>query len=400
MPGAALAAAAADPLPQTDSAGTIDLLVVYTPAAASGAGGTTAILNLINLGVSETNTAYADSGVTQRLRLVHVAPVAYTESNTTSTNLFNLRDGVGALSGVAALRNSYAADLVMMVQNSAAPSCGVAFLMNPIGAYFEANAFSVVEFVCISPNYTFAHELGHNMGLRHDWYMDNQPTPFTYSHGHVSTIAGNRWRTILSYNDICAAQGFNCTRLLKFSNPSILHNGVPTGIPGGTNTSCPTGSASSNQCDANERLALDNSALTVANFRQTPAVGAFTKSTPGSGDIVVAPTVNLTWQAAANAVSYEYCVDTINNSACDTAWTSAGGSLGAAAGGLTAGTTYYWQVRGVNASGSVPADAGVWWSFHPGPAANADFIMNGAFDAGTTGWIFLPRLISRTSSRT
>jgi hypothetical protein len=388
VPGAALPAATPNLLPQADPADTIDLLVVYTPAAESGAGGTMAILNLIDLGVSETNSAYADSGVTQRLRLVHVAPVAYTESNTTNTNLFNLRNGVGTLSGVAALRNTYAADLVMLVQNSAASSCGVAYIMDPIGAYFESYAFSVVEFNCISPNYTFAHELGHNMGLRHDWYVDNALTPFTYAHGHVSTTAGNRWRTIMSYNDICSSQGFNCTRLLKFSNPSILYNGVPTGIPTGTNATCPEGSPNSNQCDAHEQLALDNTALTVANFRQSPAVGAFAKLTPGNGNIVVAPTVNLTWQAAANATSYEYCVDTINNAACDTAWTSAGGSLGAAAGGLSAGTTYYWQVRGVNASGSTLADGGGWWSFRPGPAPNADFIVNGGFSSGTTGWQF------------
>jgi len=388
VPGAVLAAAAANPQPQADPADTIDLLVVYTPAAASGAGGTTAMVNLINLGVSETNTAYGNSGVTQRLRLVHVASVAYTESNNTSTNLVNLRDGVGGLSGVAALRNTYAADLVMLVQNSAASSCGVAFIMNPIGAYFEAHAFSVVEFNCISPNYTFAHELGHNMGLRHDWFMDNSPTPFTYSHGHVSTAVGNRWRTIMSYNDICSSQGFNCTRLLRFSNPSVLHNGVPTGIPAGTNASCPEGSPNSNQCDAHDQLALDNSALTVANFRQSPTVGAFTKLTPVSGATVVAPTVNLAWQAATNATSYEYCVDTIHNSACDTSWTSAGGSPGAAAGGLTAGTTYYWQVRGVNASGSTQADGGAWWSFRPGPAANADFIVNGGFSSGATAWQF------------
>jgi hypothetical protein len=382
------AAAGALPPPQADPADTITLLVVYTPAAAAGAGGTTAIVNLINLGVSETNSAYATSGVTQRLQLVHVAQVAYTENSDTTTNLTNLRGGVGALSGVAALRNAHGADLVMMVQSSSAPSCGVAYLMSSVGAHFEAWAFSVVEYECISPNYTFAHELGHNMGLRHDWFVDNATTPYTYAHGHTNTVPGNRWRTIMSYNDICSSQGFNCTRLLRFSNPSVLFNGVPTGIPAGTNASCPQGSPSSNTCDAHEQLALDNTALTVANFRQSAAVGVFTKLTPVSGLTVVAPTVNLTWQAAPNATSYEYCVDTIHNNACDTAWSSAGGSLGAAVGGMAAATTYYWQVRGVNASGSTQADGGAWWSFRPGPAANADFIVNGGFDSGTAGWTF------------
>ena len=43
------------------------------------------------------------------------------------------------------------------------------------------------------------------------------------------------------------------------------------------------------------------------------------------------------------------------------------GALGAATSvtisGLARGTTNYWQVRAVNATGTTEANAGVWWRF-------------------------------------
>ncbi len=261
---------AADAEPQYDTAAFIDLLVVYTTAAKNAAGGQSQIVSLINLGVSETNTSDANSGVTQRIRLAGTSEVAYAEDagGSLSTDLSNLRFGVGALSGVPALRNAVAADVVTMITQSTAGSCGVGYLMSTVSAGFESAAFNVVQRNCVSPNYSFAHELGHNMGLRHDWYMDGSVTPYAYAHGHVNTTAGNRFRTIMSYNDLCAAQAFNCTRVLYWSNPSVSFNGAPMGIPAGTNSSCTAGSLSANTCDADDQLALDNTALTVANFRQ------------------------------------------------------------------------------------------------------------------------------------
>lgn len=250
-----------------DSADIIELLMVYTALAEAWAGGPAGILNWINLGVSETNSAYATSGVVQRVLLVNAEKVAYTEVSNFSTNLNNLRNGIGGLSGVPALREIYGADLVAMIVRPTAPSaCGIAFLMTTVSTAFASSGFSVTDAPCVSPNYTLAHELGHNMGLRHDWYMDSGVTPFTYAHGHVNATA--RFRTIMSYPDSCSALGITCTRLLAFSNPDRLLNGVPTGVPGGTSAPCPTSNANNMMCDADERRALNETAFAVANFRQ------------------------------------------------------------------------------------------------------------------------------------
>ena len=53
----------------TDDGSNIDILVAYTPTARDKAGGTTAIENLIDLAVVETNQSYSNSGISQRLTL-------------------------------------------------------------------------------------------------------------------------------------------------------------------------------------------------------------------------------------------------------------------------------------------------------------------------------------------
>ena len=280
-------AAAAD-TPMSDTGDEIDVLVLYTDLAAIHAGGQAGITNLINVGVSETNTSYANSGIAQRIRLVHAAQVSYVESSNFSLNLFDLRSGVGALSGVAALRDVYGADLVTMLVHPSNPSaCGVAFLMTQISTAFATSAFSVTDTGCVSPNFTFAHELGHNMGARHDWYVDGGTTPFTYAHGYVNPAVGQRWRTVMAYPDMCASLGFSCTRVLYWANsdkrylPACdtgrfncgqlqywYYPGAPMGVPGGTSTGCQPGNAGNAGCDADDHRALNNTGVTIANFRQ------------------------------------------------------------------------------------------------------------------------------------
>ena len=273
-----------------DTAGVIDVMVVYTPTARTHAGGPTAIEQLIATAVSETNTSYANSQIAQRIRLVHTAPVDYTEVSNFSTSLSALRFGTGAgLEGVAALRDRHAADLVMMLIHPTAPSaCGIAYVQNTVSAAFAPSGYSVTDTSCMSPGFTFAHELGHNMGAHHDWYVSSSQVPYPYSHGYVNPAVGHRWRSIMAYNDRCTDAGFSCRRLLAWANPDQSINpycefgsgfvcnqalwyvpGVRMGVPSGSRSNCQTGQLTSTECDADDRRALNNTALTVANFRQS-----------------------------------------------------------------------------------------------------------------------------------
>jgi len=263
-----------DPVPSADEGmPTIDVMVLYTTAARAAAGGTSAIEALIGLGVSEANTSYANSGIAQRIRLVRTEQVAYAEHNDLTTDLYNLtnNDGSVALSTeigatAALLRNVHGADHVVLVTAAASPSyCGIGWLLTDAAAGDEPFAFTVVDEGCVSPQGSIAHELGHNMGARHDWYVDNQITPHTYAHGYVN-ITG-RWRTMMAYSNLCSALGLTCTRILYWSNPAIAYGGVPMGIPAGTRSNCVTGNVSDVSCDADDHRTLNETAATVAAYR-------------------------------------------------------------------------------------------------------------------------------------
>ena len=101
--------------------------------------------------------------------------------------------------------------------------------------------------------------------------------------------------------------------------------------------------------------------FTVTTLPTSP--GAFSKTSPASGASGVSNTPTLSWSASSNASSYEYCIDTTNNNACDGTWTSTGRQTSVTPSALKLATTYYWQVQAKNAQGTIPADGGTWLAF-------------------------------------
>ncbi len=235
-----------------DDGSTIDVLVVYTAAAA---GASSNILAEIQLGVDETNQSYANSGITQRVRLVHAAQVNYTETGRSATDLTRLKNpSDGYLDEVHSMRDTYGADLVSFwVENMDA--CGIGYLMTNVSTAFASSGFSVVMRDCATGYYSFGHEMGHNMGAHHDRYVSDGDGAYPYSHGYVYTPA--KWRTVMAYGNQCTDNGYSCTRIPYWSNPNADYQGTPTGI-------------SQNASDsANNALTLNNTATTVANFRSS-----------------------------------------------------------------------------------------------------------------------------------
>ncbi len=249
-----------EPLLDTTSADSgyiIDVLVVYTAAARSGAGGTTNMLNLINLAVSETNTGYERSGIFSRMRLVHAAEINYDEAILTTSNgwgtaLSQLTNQDNVIDEVRSLRNTYGADLVVMIVNNMT-YCGIGWLMTPNYTY-DSVGNSLVSRACATGYYSFAHETGHNMGAHHDRLNTGGGTAmYSYSFGYQASDSS--FRTIMAYN--CSA---GCPRVNNWSNPDVLYNGKPTGVI----------STASNSAD--NRLTLNNTAPIVSNFRATKVV--------------------------------------------------------------------------------------------------------------------------------
>lgn len=255
-PGADLAV---EPAPLGDDGSEIDVLVVYTAGAMASAGGTPQdIESRIELGIAETNTSYLNSGITTSMRLVGIEPVTYTESGSMSLDRDRLRiDGDGFLDEVHPWRDAYGADIVHMIISN--PGCGIAYIMTVVDPSFEEFAFCVTMEACISPNHTFPHEMGHLQSARHDYDADpTMNSPFSYNHGYNDDVTFV-WRTIMSYNN-CG--GSPCTRQLYWSNPDVDHpvTGTPMGIPEGQPFA------------ADNRKTLNNTALTVANFRSSAVI--------------------------------------------------------------------------------------------------------------------------------
>jgi hypothetical protein len=263
-----------------DNGSVIDVLVVYTPNARSAEGGTSAMNNLVDLAVAETNQSYSNSGVNFQLNLVYKGEVSYTESSNFSTNLSRLTSKTdGYIDNVHSLRDQYCADVVALIIEGS-QYCGIANLMTTVSSSFEDRAFSVTARTCATGYYSFGHELGHNMAARHDWYVDSSTSPYIYNHGYVKV--SNNWRTIMAYNSECSANGTSCTRLQYWSNPNVTYGGNPMGVGGST-----TGSSAYNA------LALNNSASVVANWRDsTTSCGStggcsgdlYTGTLTGTGD--------------------------------------------------------------------------------------------------------------------
>jgi hypothetical protein len=114
-----------------------------------------------------------------------------------------------------------------------------------------------------------------------------------------------------------------------------------------------------------------------------PAPGAFNKTSP-THNATKSTSLTLVWAASSDVSYYQYCIDTINDSSCNTSWTSTGTSTSKALSGLAAGSTYFWQVRAVNTSGTTYANSGGWWRFYTSAASGsdpvADFDGNGDTD--------------------
>jgi len=162
--------------------------------------------------------------------------------------------------------------------------------MTSVSTSFAVWSFAVVSRSCATGYYSFAHELGHNMGARHDWYVDDtENKPYSYNHGFVNQAEG--WRTIMAYNTECAVAGSNCTRLPYWSNPEVEYGGVPMGVAEGTSTDCIEGEPEPD-CDADNRKTLNETAYTVADFRQfvTPSYTlSIIKDGTGSGTVAGIP---------------------------------------------------------------------------------------------------------------
>ncbi|MGB6036157.1 MAG: T9SS type A sorting domain-containing protein [Cryomorphaceae bacterium] len=221
-----------------------------------------------------------------RVELARSVRVVYGETGDDIVDLDRFSDPFdGIMDNIHDLRALYDADVCQLIVDQLDDFCGRA---DEIGASFST-AFAVTARGCAIGNHTFAHETGHLYGMRHDTYADGTNTPFAYGHGFVNLGASSatRWRTVMGLNAECDDAGTSCSRLGRWSNPSLTVNGTFTG----------TFSTEDNARVAeNEEATLSAFEATIANkaFFSTDVVFNEEEGHVEGSSSIVAPAAGLT----------------------------------------------------------------------------------------------------------
>ena len=203
---------------------TIDVLGLITPGVEGlFVDSDLRIQHLFNV----ANDVLSDNGADLNFELVHLEVIEAADGGDTALLLEDLTYGADPFENVAALRDQYSADLIVLFRPYANDGrCGYAWIggfsqqgdfSDPAEADF---GYSVVAANC--GDYTLLHELGHNLGLAHSRRETDQGGTYMWSVGYG---VEQDFVTIMA-----SPSEFNASRMPKFSSPNSTCNDQPCGI--------------------------------------------------------------------------------------------------------------------------------------------------------------------------
>ncbi len=220
----------------------IKVLVVFSLQAATNAGGTEAILRQIDFAAVEANTVFQNSSVNARIRLVQASQINYTESGSVASDLARLRNPADVVfARVHRLRNELGADLVCLITET-----GSDYSFYGLQGPSSENVFSILRRPYLTGSYYFPVTLSFNFGCQLERPYADSLGAFPYAYGYSFSTSNGFYSTV---------EAFSGQRLPYFSNPNIMFQGVPMGIPDGQFNA------------ADNALVLNHTAPLVAGFR-------------------------------------------------------------------------------------------------------------------------------------
>ena len=259
-----LAANAISALATSTVVSTVDVLVYYTPGMVTAYGSLAGMTARVESLIALANQAYTAGNLAHRIRRVGLELLNISDTTPNADLLSQMNARSGPFVGLNAKRDQLGADIVTVLRpfyaSAQGMNCGIAYVSGANGGNVSGYgnlALSVVSdgtdkagtnYYCA--NTTYAHELGHNMGLMHDRAtvakQGGGSGAKPYAFGYVPPLA--KWGTIMSYTS---------PYQIKFSNP----------LDSTCNGSEVCGTSQSSASSADNVAALDFTMPLIAAFR-------------------------------------------------------------------------------------------------------------------------------------
>ena len=270
-----------------DDGSVIDVLVLYPPFVRRYQGGHGAMRALIEQDIAITNEIYRGSGVAFRIALVAAVEADYAKRDpSVGIAIWDIiGEADGHMDEAHALRDSYAADLVLLHWGDhPTPDSAVAASERLTSEAHSSGLSAAFSVVAESIPSDIAQAFGYNMGLDNNRASvfsapggSTRRPVYPYGYGYIarnSAAPFEYWRTVMTERGL---------PIPRFSNPNQKwpdESGVPIGVPGDEWSDRVEGPADAVR-------ALNNIRRYVANYRQSASRCAYALS-PEPGTVPAA----------------------------------------------------------------------------------------------------------------
>lgn len=199
----------------------IRLVVLYTAAAQTAAGGESAVRAEIQNQIANIAQNSMNASVTNVVfTLAHMAATPYVQSADQYLDLKRLSDGDDSfMDNADDLLKAHNASLLFLYTATSSNYCGMAWLPNTSVSQSAKYSYGLAARNCNS-RFTVAHELGHNFGADHNEASagtNSQP----YARGYINTNTP-MFRDLMAY-DTESCKIANCPRVHMYSTADVQY---------------------------------------------------------------------------------------------------------------------------------------------------------------------------------